>query len=392
MTYRTPTSEFALDAMLDNEHPVKLAAAAWARGISPTDMVRRDADTVFDRAAWQSCATAGLLGSTVPVADGGAGDDLVTSLLRLEGLGLGTRDNGFAYAVGSHLLSFTDAILRFATPAQRARILPRMCAGDLIGSFAITEAESGSDAFSMKTRALPDGDGWILNGEKLHITLAPIADLSLVFAMTEPDAGRWGVSAFLVWRDSPGVVFGDNEPKMGLRTTPYGRIHLDGYRVGADDLLGSVGSGASIFSACMESERSMIFATHLGAAERTIAATIDRARSRRQFGHPIGDFQAVSHRIADMKRAHEGARLLMYKAALQVAAGKQATLAGALAKVHAGEQILEIATSAARIHGALGYLTEYEIEREVRDAMGGPIYSGTSDVQKNTIAGLLGVG
>lgn len=387
-----PDPRLVVEAMLDVRHPVKMATADWARGaLDPGDMIDRDLRCTFFREAWSECAAAGILGSVVPVEFGGTGDDAVTTTLKLEGLGLGCRDNGLAFAVASQMLSFQDALVRFGTADQRSRILGPACRGELLGAFAITEEGSGSDTYAMSTRAERVDGGWRLTGEKVHITLAPVADVAIVFAVTDPDRGRWGLSAFIVHAGRPGVTFTDTKPKMGLRTTPFGDIHLDGYVASSDDLIGAEGSGASIFATCMESERALIMASHLGAAERTLHDAIARANDRRQFGRSIGTFQAISHRLADMAMRHEAARLLLYRAAVELGSGHRSTLAAAMAKLGVSEAIAELTLDAARIHGAQGYVTEYEIEREVRDALGGLVYSGTSDVQRNLIAALIGV-
>jgi alkylation response protein AidB-like acyl-CoA dehydrogenase len=387
-----PDPQLVVDALLDVRHPVKMQVADWAReALDPGDMIDRDLHCRFFREAWTQCAAAGLLGSNVPVDSGGVGDDVVTTTLKLEGLGLGCRDNGLSFALASQMLSFQDALVRFGTPEQHTEILAPACRGEMIGAFAITEAASGSDTYSMSTRAEPVPGGWKLTGEKVHITLAPVADVALVFAVTNPDRGRWGISAFLVRADRPGVTFTETKPKQGLRTTPFGDIRLDGYLAGPADMLGAEGAGASIFAACMESERSLVMASHLGAAERTLHDAIARANTREQFGRPIAAFQAISHRLVDMAMHHETARLLLYKAAAEVGLGRRSTLAAAMAKLGASEAIVSLTLDAARVHGAEGYVTAYEVERDVRDALGGLVYSGTSDIQKNLIAALIGV-
>lgn len=393
MATSNDNSHSALQALLDNQHPVKMETAAWAReNIDPTDMFDRDRDSTFAREAWRACADHGLQGSTIPCAFGGRGNDLVTTTLRLEGLGLGCRDTGLGFAIASQILSFQDAILRFGSDDQKAEHLPGIASGERIGAFAITEPESGSDSYNMASTAVLDGDHYVLSGHKAHITLAPVSDLIVFFARTNPDAGAWGLSAFIVRTDRPGVECTENHEKMGLRTTPFGDIVLDGYRAPVTDRLGPEGAGVSIFTTCMEAERGLIFATQIGAAERILGEAIARANTRKQFGQPIGSFQAVSHRLTEMKVAHETARLHLYKTAAMIDAGERATLAAAMSKLVASEAVASIGLDAARIHGARGYVSQYEVERDVRDALGGLVYSGTSDIQRNLIASLLGVG
>jgi len=392
MSAPQPSPQLVIDAILDGNHPIKSDLAAWARAeLDPGDMVERDLECTFFRSAWERIAAKGILASVVPTDLGGAGDDIITTTLMLEGLGLGCRDNGLAFAASSQMLSFEDALVRFGSESQREEILVPAMRGERFGAFAITEEGSGSDTYSMSTRATKDAEGWRLTGTKAYITLAPVADIAIVFAVTNPDAGSWGISAFIVHTDRPGVVLTDSQPKMGLRTTPFGDIHLDGYLAAPEDLLGVEGAGASIFATCMESERGLIMASHLGAAERMIGEAIERANTRYQSGQPIGAFQAVSHRLVDMRVRHESARLLLYKAAASIAAGGRATMAAAMAKLEASEAIASIALDAARIHGAQGYVTSFEVEREVRDALGGLVYSGTSDIQKNLIAAHMGI-
>lgn len=392
MSAPQPSPQLVVDALIDGNHPIKSDLAAWARAeLDPGDMVERDRECQFFGSAWDRIAAKGILASVVPADLGGAGHDIITTTLMLEGLGLGCRDNGLAFAVASQILSFEDALVRFGSESQRQEILVPAMRGERFGAFAITEEGSGSDTYAMSTRAFKEADGWRLTGTKVYITLAPVADSAIVFAVTNPDAGAWGISAFIIHTNRPGVTLTESQPKMGLRTTPFGDIQLEGYHAGPEDLLGAEGAGASIFATCMESERGLIMATHLGAAERLINEAIERANTRHQSGQPIGAFQAVSHRLVDMKVRHETARLLLYKAAASIAAGGRATMAAAMAKLEASEAIASIALDAARIHGAQGYVTSFEVEREVRDALGGLVYSGTSDIQRNLIAAHLGI-
>ena len=393
MSTPRPDDALVLAAMTDNAHPIKMAAAEWARTeLDPGDMRRRDRDSVFFRDAWLAAADYGIQGSTVSVDDGGIADDVVTTMLKLEGLGLGCRDNGLGYALSSQILAFQDAIVRFASPEQRAAILPGICDGSRIGAFAITEPGSGSDSYGMEAVAVRDGDDFILHGHKAHITLAPVSDVIVFFAKTDPDAGPWGISAFVLDAHRPEVSRTENHEKMGLRTVPFGDIVVDGYRATEADLLGPLGAGVSIFTSCMESEPGLVFASQLGALERVIGEAVERANTRQQFGQPIGGFQAVSHRLAEMQARHESARLLLYRAAAMIGNGQRATMAAAVAKLVASEAVAANALDASRIHGARGYVVDFEVEREVRDALGGIVYSGTSDVQRNLIARLMGVG
>ncbi len=384
----------ALDALLDPDHPLKRETAEWARSVfGDDDVVGRDDRCEFSETGWKLCADHGILGLRVPEADGGQGRDLVSALLVLEGLGLGCPDNGLTFAVASQIWAIQGAIVRFGTDDQRHRWLPPMVRGEVLGAFAISEPETGSDSFALATTAERGDDGnYRINGTKAHITMGPRCDVMLVFASTRPDAGRWGLSAFVVPMDTPGVHQHPSRPKMGMRTTPFGNIDFDDVVVPADTLLGHEGSGASIFAKSIESERAYLFATSLGAMERQLQATVEYARHRHAFGQPIGGFQAVSHRVADMKLRHEAARLLLYKAALLEETGRPVTDAAAMAKLAASEAGVASGLDASVVHGAVGYISGEGVERELRDAIGGLVYSGTSDIQRNIIARMLGVG
>lgn len=392
MTRSDVPPQLALDALCDLDHPIKVEAASWAREhLGHRDRVEADRESRFDEEGWRRCAEHGIHGIIVPTADGGRGRDLITALLTLEGLGSGASDQGLLFAIASQICSTQVALTHFGSTEQRARWLPRLCRGEAVGAFAITEPDQGSDTDNIAARAVRlDGGGYRIDGHKAYITLAPRADVVIVFASTDPSARGWGISAFVVPTDLPGVERGPNREKMGMRTTPFGDIVLHGVEVPESARLGPEGAGTSIFLEAMESERSFLFATQLGAMERQLHESIAFARRRKVAGRPIGDLQAVSHRIADMKLRHEAARTLVYKAALHSVRGEPVAMAAALAKLAASEGAVASALAAAQIHGAQGYVSEFEHERDVRDALGGLVYSGTSDIQRNIVARLLG--
>ena len=381
------------EAMADLDHPVKIAAAEWAReNLARRDVVDADLRLVFAAEDWKACAEHGVLGAMVSPQFGGGGRGLAATLLELEGIGHGCRDNGLPYALASQMLTTQLVLERFGSPAQQ-ELLPPMVAGDVIGSFAITEPDVGSDAFSISATAepLPDG-GFRLNASKVYITLGPVCDFALVFATTDPSKGRWGLSLFLVPMDAPGVERGEVRPKMGMRTTPFGDLTFRDVVLGADAVVGRPGAGGSIFSAVIDIERAYIFAPQVGAMQRQLEDTIEFARGREQGGRPIAGHQAVAHRIAAMKERHERARLFLYRAAMADLRGDGVTLSASLAKIVAAEAGIESSLDASLIHGARGYLPEFEIERQLRDAVGGLTYSGSTDVLRNVVARLLGAG
>ncbi len=383
-----------VEAMADIDHPVKVAASEWARqNIGHRDQVAADLELDFARDDWQTCADHGVLGTMADPRFGGSGKSLAATLLTLEGLGHGCSDNGLTFALACQILSSQHVLERFGTPEQQSRWLPRLIDGSAIGAFAMTEPDAGSDAFSMAATAerLPDG-GYRLEGHKAYITFGPVCDVCIVFASTRPGSGSWGISAFLVPTDLPGVERGEVRPKMGMRTTPFGDIWLRGVELPADALIGREGSGASIFSATLDVERAFIFAPQVGAMQRQLEETVAFAREREQGGRPIARHQAVAHRIAAMKERHERARLFLYRAALAEARGDRLTMAASLAKIVVCDAGIESSLDAAVVHGARGYLPEFEGERQLRDAVGGLVYSGSTDVLRNVVARLLGAG
>ena len=331
------------------------------------------------------------MGLNVPIAYGGQDHDFVTTIAILEALGYGCHDNGLPFSLNSQIWSTQAALKAFGSDAQKDKYLRAMCTGKSIGAFAITEADTGSDTYSMKARARRVDGGYVLKAEKHYITNAPVADLAVVFASTNPEVGQWGISAFIVEDGTDGFTRGSNRDKMGLKTSPFGEIYLDDCFVPEQNRLGAEGAGVSIFATSMASERGYILSSQLGAMQRQLETAIEFARERRQFGQPIGRFQAVSNRIVDMKLRLETSRLMLYKLAWLESQGEPLTMDAALTKLHLSETFIESSMDAIRLHGAQGYVQELGIERDLRDGIGGVIYSGTSDIQRVVIAGLLGL-
>ncbi len=351
----------------------------------------RDIESRFDQRLWQKCAKFGVLGWCMPEEFGGSGLDLETSILMLEGIGYGCRDNGLTLGMNGQIWSVQEPLLMFGTEQQKSKYLPALCTGEMRAAHGMTELESGSDAFSLKSSAEKVDGGYILNGEKHYVGMAPYADFALIFANTNPDAGNWGISAFIVESDFEGYTASTPIEKMGVRSNPTGSITLTDCFVPEENRLGPEGIGVSMFNQSMDWERGLIFASHVGSMSRQLDQCIEYAKVRQQFGESIGKFQAVSHRIVDMKGRLEFSRSLLYRVASLKQRGENATMEAAMAKLHISESFVENSLDAIRIHGALGYMSDNEIERDLRDATGGVIYSGTSDIQKNIIASILGL-
>lgn len=374
----------------DEQRALCDAVRSFGRSLNDA-LAERDRRGLFDRERWQRCADFGIPGLPIPPAWGGSGQDLTTTLLAMEALGHACRDSGLVFSLNAQMWAVQLPLLNFGTDAQKQRWLPGLCSGAIVGAHAMTEPGSGSDAMALSTRAVRDGDAYVLSGTKTFATNAPVADLVLAFATVDPSARFAGVTAFLVERGTPGLGLSDPISKMGLRTSPMGEVVLDACRVPVGNRLGPEGGGVKLFNAAMEWERACIFASHLGAMERLLEDTIAYAKERRQFGQPIGRFAPVADAIVDAKVAIEAGRLLLYRVGARKDAGKDAILDAAIAKLFVSEAHVRQALSAIQIHGGYGYTTELGIERELRDALPGTIYSGTSEMQRKIIARLLGL-
>ena len=352
----------------------------------------RDRDQTFSRDLWNQCAEIGLTGLVVPEEYGGSDLDALSTAVALEAFGYGCEDGGLVFSVCAHLLACVVPIVKFGTEEQKRRFLPGVCDGSVITANCMSEPDSGSDAFAMRTRAVADGDDFIINGAKTFISNAPVADLVLVFAVTDPEKGyHGGVTAFLVDRDTPGLDTAGKTEKMGLRTSTLGEVILEDVRVSKDRALGGVGGGSTLFTHSMDWERICLFASHVGTMERILEQAVKHARTRKQFGQAIGKFQAISHKIAEAKIHLEAARLLVYRAAWQLGKGRGAALDAAIAKVFVSESFLKTALETVQVFGGYGFTTEYGVERILRDAVGSRLYSGTNEMQKNIIARWMGL-
>ena len=373
-------------ALTDEQAELRDAAIAFAEKGLSTDMLEREKSGEFFRDGWQRCAEFGIQGLPVPTEFGGQGQDITTCVAVMDGLGYACRDSGLLFSLNSHIWTCEIPILEFGTPEQKERYLPEMTAGRIIGGHAMTEPDSGSDAYSLRATAVEDGDDYILNGAKTFISNAPIADVLLVFATIDKDRGWAGVTGFLVDIDTPGIEIGEPLDKVGIKTSPTGEISLVDCRVPKSAMLGKPGQGSAIFNAEMEWERSCLFACHVGAMRHQLEVCVEYARNRKQFGEPINSFQAVSHKLADMRVRLELAELILHKVAWLKSTGRRAQLESAIAKLFVSESYLASSLEAMQIHGGYGFMSEYGIDRDLRDALGGRIYSGTSEIQRNIIA------
>jgi alkylation response protein AidB-like acyl-CoA dehydrogenase len=366
------------------------AAIDFARRELNDNVIERDESRTFSHKGWKKCAEFGVLRLPIPEENGGSGGGPITTIAVMEGLGYGCHDAGLLFSINAHLWTVSIPVLKYGTPEQKAKYLPGLCDGSLIGANGASEPGAGSDIFSLRTRAAKDDNGYVLNGSKIWVTNGPIGDVFSVYATLDPKRGAMGVCGFLVDKDTPGLSVSKKLDKMGLRTSPMSEVFFKDCRVPRSARLGREGFGPAVFNCSMAWERASILATCLGTMRRQLERCIEHARNREQFGQPIGKFQSVANRIVDMQLRYETARLLLYKVGWLMEQGKSADRDAAMAKLYISESFLQSCLDAVQIHGASGYMTELEFERELRDAVGSRLYSGTSEIQRNIIArGLL---
>ncbi|MGD2084795.1 MAG: acyl-CoA dehydrogenase family protein [Candidatus Aminicenantes bacterium] len=376
-----------MDFTLDKEQiQLQEAIVKFARKELNIGIEDRDKNKNFFYEGWKKCSQFGLFRLFTPEEYGGLDIDPLTLMIAMEALGYACRDNGLVFAVNNHIFSCTVPIIKFGNASQKKKYLTQLASGKFIGAHAMTEADSGSDSFAMKTTAVLSGDKYILNGSKIFITNGSLADVLIVFAKTSQDKELKNVSAFIVEKGFTGFSVGKNMDKMGLRTAPMSEIVFDQCEVPKENLLSGVGTGFIIFNTAVEWERSYIFASHLGAMKRQLEECINHVKERKQFNRPIGNFQAISNRIADMKMNIELARLMLYKIGWLKKTKKSSFLESSIAKLFISEKYVQSNLDAVQMHGAFGYMTESGIERELRDSVASTIYAGTSEMQRNIIS------
>jgi alkylation response protein AidB-like acyl-CoA dehydrogenase len=354
--------------------------------------LERETHDEFFWEGWKKCSEMGIQGLPVPKEYGGSGADVLSIVMAMEGLGKGCTDNGLIHSLNSHMWGAEIPIVKFGTEAQKRQYLPALCNGNIVGGHAITEPDAGSDALALRTGAKIEGNHYILNGSKSIVSNGPIADVIIVFAVTDPSKKLLGrISAFIVEKDYPGLTVGRPLRKMGLETSPASELFFEDCRVPTQNILGNEGSAISIFNETMEWERSCLFACHVGTMGRILDDCIRYAKTRHQFGQAIGRFQSISNKIADMKVNLELGRLMLYKVAWMKSSGESVLLESSIAKLFVSESLKQAALDAVQIHGMYGYLSEQGIEKDLRDSIASTIYSGTSEIQRNIIARCLGL-
>ncbi|HEY9104987.1 acyl-CoA dehydrogenase family protein [Chitinimonas sp.] len=348
----------------------------------------RDETHAFPHDELQQAASLGLLGLTVPTDWDGAGLDYLAAALAIEELAAG--DGAFSTIVSVHNSVGCGPILAFGTDAQKNQYLRKLASGDWLASFCLTEPQVGSEASAIKTRAVRDGDHYVLNGAKQFITNGKNSRLSIVIAVTDPDKGKRGLSAFIVPTNTPGYTVARVEKKLGQAASDTCAILLDNCRIPADHLLGQEGEGYKVALASLESGRIGIAAQALGMARSAYECALRYSKERETFGKPIFEHQAVNFRLADMATQLEAARQLIWHAASLKDAGLPCLKEASMAKLFASEMAERVCSDAIQIHGGYGYLNDFPVERIYRDVRVCQIYEGTSDIQRIVIGRAIG--
>lgn len=332
----------------------------------------------------------GFMGIEVPEAYGGAGMDTLAYCLALEEISKVDASHGTIMSVNNSL--FCYGLLKYGTEEQKQKFLAPVASGEKIAAYSLTEPMSGSDAGTMRSRAAREGDDYVLSGRKSWVTSAPVADIVLVFMMTQPEKKHNGISAFLIETDRPGFSRGKKEPKLGIRASATSEIVFDNFRAPVSDRLGEDGEGFKIAMSVLDAGRIGIASQALGISEAAYEASLEFARQREAFSQKIGQFQGIAFKLADMKTRIEASRLLIYRAAMakehSKKTGERFTLDASIAKLFASETAMFCAHQAVQIHGGMGYSKELPVERYFRDAKITEIYEGTSEIQRLVISRL----
>ncbi|WP_144596776.1 acyl-CoA dehydrogenase AcdA [Bacillus cereus] len=373
---------------LSEEHEMirKMVRDFAKNEVAPT-AAERDEEERFDRELFDQMADLGLTGIPWPEEYGGIGSDYLAYVIAIEELSRVCASTGVTLSAHTSLAGWP--IFKFGTEEQKQKFLRPMAEGKKIGAYGLTEPGSGSDAGGMKTIAKRDGDHYILNGSKIFITNGGIADIYVVFALTDPESKQRGTSAFIVESDTPGFSVGKKESKLGIRSSPTTEIMFEDCRIPVENLLGEEGQGFKVAMQTLDGGRNGIAAQAVGIAQGALDASVEYARERHQFGKPIAAQQGIGFKLADMATDVEAARLLTYQAAWLESEGLPYGKESAMSKVFAGDTAMRVTTEAVQVFGGYGYTKDYPVERYMRDAKITQIYEGTQEIQRLVISRML---
>jgi butyryl-CoA dehydrogenase len=362
-----------------------------ARAFTDNEIVERarenDRNEHFDLELVEKIAAQGYLGAIVPREYGGAGLDYLTYGLIVEEIGRG--DSAMRTVVSVQTSLVCSALVRWGTEEQKQHYLPKLCSGEWLGCFCLTEPDTGSDAANQRTRAKKTDSGWVINGAKMFISMGNYARLALVFAQTDPDLAHRGLACFLVDTDQPGYQPSPVHHKLGLRGSDTAEISLSDVEVPDDAILGEIGDGFKVAMSSLDSGRYSVAAGCVGICQGCLDASIRYSKERRQFGRPIASFQLVQEMIADMALETDAARMLVWRAGYLKDTGQPNTTETSVAKLYATEAAVKCANAAIQVHGGSGYVDDYPVERYLRDARVTTLYEGTSQIQKLIIGRAL---
>jgi hypothetical protein len=355
-----------------------------AREFTDNEIVERTRENArnhhFDLELVKKIADQGYLGAIVPQEYGGAGLDYFSYGLVVEEIGRG--DSAIRTVISVQTSLVCSAILKWGTEEQKRHYLPKLCSGEWLGCFGLTEPDTGSDAANQRTRAKKTDSGWVINGAKMWISMATYAKVALIFAQTDPELGSKGLACFLVDTDQPGFKTQTIEHKMGLHASDTASIALEDVEVGEDGMLGTIGDGFKVAMSALDSGRYSVAAGCVGICQGCVEESVKYAKEREQFGRPIASFQLVQAMIADMVLKTDASRMLVWRAGWLKDKGRPNTLETSIAKLHATEASLECANLAIQVHGGAGYVDDHPVERYFRDARVTTLYEGTSQIQK----------
>jgi butyryl-CoA dehydrogenase len=374
-----------MDLTLSDEHEalVRMVHEFAVREVAPV-AAAIDRDARFPAELVARMAELGLMGIEVPVEYGGSGLDTIAYVLAMEEISAACASTGVIMSVNNSLVC--DPLVKFANAEQKTRWLVPLASGEKLGCFMLSEPEAGSDAAAQRTVAVPDGDGFVIDGIKNWITNGPQADFGILFTMTDRAAGHRGITAFVVDMNAPGVRRGHKDDKLGIRGSHSSQVFFDEHRVSADQVLGKVGEGFKVAMSTLDCGRIGIAAQALGIARAAFETAAAYACVRKTFGKRVIDHQAMGFMLADMETELEAARLLTLRAAAAKMAGRRHSAESSMAKLYASETANRLAKHAIQIHGGNGYVTEFPVERFYRDAKITEIYEGTSEIQRLVIA------
>lgn len=374
----------------DEQQALRKSFHQWYEKFS-VGHIEDDRNSIFSHDKWALVRKSGLLRLPFDEQWGGLGEGLLTTMYVLEDLGYGCRNGGLNFSVSTHIVSVGIPVQRFGSVDLKKRYMPNICDGASIGAHAITEPDAGSDAMSMGTTATATENYFVINGEKAFISNGPVADLFVVYARTGASQDFRGITAFAVERDTPGLSIGSPVEKMGLKTSPLCELTFDDCKVPKRNIIGRLGSGFFILEYVLAWEILCIFVMAAGEMQYRLERCIDHAKKRTQFGQPISAFQSISNKIVDAKIGLETSRKWLYDTAERHSNRENITTDLAIAKLLTSEANVASAMAAIQIFGGRGYMTEYGIEKDLRNAVAGTIYSGTSEMQRRRIATMLGL-